>query len=180
MKCVIDPLTDTLKTNPELKDAFNYSQDADCLYDLVPQNACSNNVRTYKATIVSPSRGIGSCPYGDGELVDGSCSLDQCQVGEWKEVSLCENGKVKSIRKIIKNGLNCPQTIKYDNCTQGSKRSRPPLSATNTSQSVSTIKSFIDTHQFLLFKPSLSTVYQKLIFSLIVLLFIGTFIFILI
>lgn len=174
MKCIIEPFLDDLLTNPVLRTAFNYSPNANCMYDLIPTSPCENNILNLKATIISPSRGSGTCPYTEGQNITQPCTLDQCSVGPWKKVSLCEDGREKYVRKIISSGVNCPETIKFENCTIPTFR--PRIQPENINQPLDEnlirLQDFISNNQFLLLNPTFTTSSQKLILFIIVLLFI--------
>jgi hypothetical protein len=174
MKCIIEPFLDDLLTNPVLRTAFNYSPNANCMYDLTPTSPCENNILSLKATIISPSRGSGTCPYTEGQVITQPCTLDQCTLGPWKKVSLCENGKEKYVRKIISSGVNCPETVKFENCTIPTFRPRRQPENINQplDENLTRLQDFISTNQFLLLTPTFTTSSQKIIAIMIVSLFI--------
>ncbi len=174
MRCIVEPFIDELLSNPVLRTAFNYSPNANCIYDIVPISPCENNSLRAKATIISPSRGSGTCPYGEGEIITQPCTLDQCTVGPWKKVSLCENGKEKYVRKIINGGINCPETIKFENCTIPSSRPRTQPQNINQplDENLTRLQDFISNNQFLLLNPTFTTPSQKLIAITIIFIFI--------
>lgn len=111
VKCMSKPAIDTIKMDKTLMKLFRQGDNENCSYDLELVKGCDGNEQQYKAIIVTPQRGTGTCPVTNNQIVTRPCSFDKCEVGNWKEWSLCydDNGEQKQFRsrEIVKQGIDC-------------------------------------------------------------------------
>jgi hypothetical protein len=124
MQCITGPFLPVLMADPVLKSLYNESGDLNCVYDKVLVSPCDGQTRVWSIKLIEPSKGRGSCPHKDGDIVKEECSpLSQCVVSQWSEWSSCNldqtgKGVTSRTRTILIQGEDCPELIEEKECAE--------------------------------------------------------------
>jgi hypothetical protein len=194
MRCVTEPILDDIINNVELKRLFNITQisNKDCIYDKVLISGCDGNERKYKINILVPQMGNGTCEYNENQIINEICSNKECETTEWSNWSDCAGDNLNStigiqtrtrkLKKdengnVIGNGDNCPPFFEKRVCNI-SKRKRLN-SNQNIQDTLPPILKNIYGYEWLLYGPKYLTSTQKILISVIIVVFIFLWIYIL-